>query len=448
MRAFWVGALVAGLGCGEREGNGAEGVDRLEWSAHERAPSLAVARWRQAEPGEVWVEYSFDEGEWLRTPARERAAGEHEALVVGIPMGVEARWRVVTEEASVEADAPIQTEPPPTRLPVGTVVTSAPDRWLPEGRYLLTSISQTQGGWSTNGPFFTVIYDRQGRPVWSQRTDRGEWTLYPQVSYDRSHLIIDEFGYFGSEASAIRTYLDEEIARIPMTGHHHAFVELPGGTLAWASWFHGSGAGEALVEKAPGQIDETIVWDCEKDWPKAAAVDAYGCASNCLYYDEGTDSYLYSFYSNESVVSIDRATGTTEWWAGGVPGGFSFAPASSQFYWQHGVSWTKDGTLLVSTYDGPDEGPSRTTNLAREYEVDAEAGTLTEVWSYDAGVYVNTNGDTWRLANGNTLHTLGSASEIKEVDENGETVWHLDFEGTRLLGRSEWIEDLYTLVSP
>ena len=50
------------------------------------------------------------------------------------------------------------------------------------------------------------------------------------------------------------------------------------------------------------------------------------------------------------------------------------------------------------------------------------------------------------MDNGNTLHLLGSASTIIEVAADGEVVWQLDYGGSKLLGRGEFIEDLYALV--
>ena len=118
----------------------------------------------------------------------------------------------------------------------------------------------------------------------------------------------------------------------------------------------------------------------------------------------------------------------------------------AQFLWQHGVSWTPAGTLLMSTDIEP-PGGSRSTAV-REYRLSEEDGTLSEVWTFDPGVLAGTNGDAWRLDNGNTLHTVGSAGQLYEVTADGDVVWRVDFGGRYLLGRSELVSDLYALVSP
>ena len=116
--------------------------------------------------------------------------------------------------------------------------------------------------------------------------------------------------------------------------------------------------------------------------------------------------------------------------------------------WQHGLSYTDAGTLLLSS-EARIDGSSST--VVWEYDVDHDNETLTEVWFVDSEEHASTNGDAWRLSNGNTLHVIGSSGHIKEYDASGETVWHVDIttDGRgRLLGRGEFIEDLYSLVSP
>ena len=51
-----------------------------------------------------------------------------------------------------------------------------------------------------------------------------------------------------------------------------------------------------------------------------------------------------------------------------------------------------------------------------------------------------------RLANGNTLHNYGSDGSIREVTTDGDLVWGMEFDGTRLMGRSVFIEDLWAFA--
>jgi len=268
------------------------------------------------------------------------------------------------------------------------------------------------------------------------------------VARSGDHFLWDEataWSDFDHGAGSVihRAYLDEEIEEIPTPGLHHAFFEHEDTTLAWGSVYHGSTLdSEALVELAPGAKTPTILWDCFDDWLGYA----WNCESNTIYYDAGRDTYLYSFYTNNTMVELSRSTGQTLWWAGAEAGGRTFIPAASQFDWQHGVNWTPQGTLLVSSRATDSQGV-RTTRLY-EYDVDDTAGTLSLIWQYDAEVHAQTNGDSRRLPNGNTLHGVGSAGQIHEVNAAGQPVWILDYQDTRLTGRAEHITDLYDLLSP
>ncbi len=414
----------------------------LSWRLHEEMGSLVYASWTQSGPAQVHVEYAFDEGEWLSSPSRELEAGPQEQLLVGIPFDTSARWKVVVEgEGPVASGDRITTGPLPT-VPLPDVTVSDPSAWAPEHKWLLTSINQKSGGW-TGGDDWTFIMDRKGRMVWAQRAPRQHWTLFAQVSVTGDHLLWDQATYWanfdeGHDSKVHRTYLDEPIDTIPTPGLHHAFVELPDGTLLWGSQAHGGG--EALVQKAPGENREEVLWTCAEDWPGAG-----NCESNGIYYDPATDRVLYSFYTNNSIVEVDRATGESVWWAGMVTGGYTFDPPESQFLWQHGISWTDTGTLLVSSEH---EGPDGWGTWLLEYEVDHTNGVLREVWSNDSGVYAETNGQAWRLPNGHTLHIVGAASVIREVDADGAAVWEVVWGDTQLLGQGQFIADLYALVSP
>ena len=414
----------------------------LAWAPHPTVPWFAVVSWRQASAGQATVEAQLD-GVWRPFPTIDAEPGENELVIAGLPMGSVVRWRLTLEGAPIAGPTPIATEPAPEGLPIGVVTVSDPSAG--GGDLLLTSVSETGSGWSTNGPFWTALYDRRGRPVWARRTPRGWWTLWPSVARSGDHLVFDEFRFSAPDGVLIRSHLDGLIARIPARGFHHAFAELPDGTLAWGSYDHGGK--EAIVLEG-----DEVRWTCEDDWPEGSAFEGepFGgyCTLNGLHYDAASDRFVASFYTNESVVAIDGTTGETAWWAGRVPGGLAFVPSGAQFWWQHGPTITPEGTLLVSTLDASPFTSTPTTTPVREYAVDEEAGTLTEVWSYDPQVLVENNGNTLALSDGGVLHTLGTAGQVVEVGPDGSTRWRLQFAEGRMLGRSELVPDLYALLAP
>jgi hypothetical protein len=412
-------------------------VSGVTWRLHDDIESIAYVGWTQDVSGPVRIDYSVDPGVWLSTPETTRGAGTWEQVVLGVPFDADVDFQVVAGGA-VAAEGTLTTGPTPWQLPLPTLEVADDTKWYPDGNYLLTSVDQQCCDWS-GGPFWTVIFDRQGRPVWARQSDY--WTLFAQVSTSTgTELLIDEdtaYSLFdhGAESRILRMTLDGTPTETPAPGLEHPFVELPDGTLAWGSRV--DDPTEALVELAPGATDRTILWTCADDWPNSG-----DCDSNGLFYDPVSNTYLYSFWTNDSIVSIDRSTGETRWWAGDVPGGFDFDPPDSQFWLQHGLSYTDAGTLLLSTEaDGP-------TTMVREYEVDESAGVLHQVWSFDAERFAPTNGDAVRLANGNTLHVVGSGGLIDEVTTDGTVVWQLDWHDNYLLGLGEYIPDLYVLAEP
>jgi hypothetical protein len=423
----------------------------LEWRLHDLYGSVAYITWRFDHPGLNWIEYEFKDSGILSTPPREAPGGEQEQILVGLPYDTEVTFWIYSDAPGGRANSRghvLTTGPLPEGLPLGTITHSEPDAWEPTGNYLLTSICEEVGSWDP-GDYWTFIVDRQGRPVWASEAPDRHWTLFAQVSHDGTYVLWDESTYWldwgtnmGVGSTIHKQYLDAEIEVVPADGITHAFVELPDGTLAWGSEYHIPHS-ESLVELAPGDTEPTVLWNCDADYP--GTPQAY-CSSNGLFYEASTDSYLYSHWDESLLVEVDGETGENLWWAGSAPGGYTFDPPESRFSFQHGVSYTDTGTVLLHSGGyGMDD-----VLMAREYEVDHTGQVLHEVWNYSTedNVHGALNGDVWRLPGGNTLHTLGSAGIVREVTPDGDVIWCLDFQSERLMGRSEWIEDLYGLVTP
>ena len=434
-------------------------VNGLTAWLHPDMASMVHLQWDQSAPSNAHVEYSFDsDGDgapiWLSSPTELAAKGTNERILVGIPFDTDVQLRLVLEDGKKTVDGPLVTTGPieivdeAYPLPLPTLLEYDASQAYAPGKYLMTSINSHNGGWR-GGTYWTIVVDRRGRVVWARPTPDAHWTLYVTIDpVTRTHFLWDESTYWsdydqGNGSQIHRAYLDEEIDTTPTRGLHHEWVMLPDGTLAWGSQSAADSSTEALVELPPGAKESTVIWTCAGDWPGSG-----GCESNGLYYNPETDSYIYSFYTNSSVVEVDRKSGNSLWWAGTVAGGYDFDPEESKFSWQHGVSITSDGNLLLSTKKYADNPGADQTTIVREYVIDHATDTLHDVWHCDSGAYATTNGDAWRLPNGNTLHVVGSIGQIEEYLPDCTVVWHLDFESNYLLGRGEFVEDLYTLLSP
>jgi len=396
--------------------------------------------WEQPEPADVHVEYQLD-GEWRATPTRSVEAGEVATTVVGLPPSTTAEWRVVVETALGRRVQPgrgeIESNPLPESFPELTI--EIPDA-LGRDDYVFTSVNERSCGWCS-GPYWSFITDREGRVVWATRTVGGEWTLFTQLAVTGDHLIYVIIRTSGT-SKAVRTYLDRELERIDMPGHHHGFIELPDGTLAWAQHLSGS-TSESIVERPPGSGAARVVWSCADD------PEIQNCRSNALEYDVDEDVYWFSSYTLNAMTEVDRSTGEllgyTDLRRPGPADAtrYVFDPAESILTWQHGPRVLDDGNLLISTDD-----PQRSSTRVAEYEVDRDTGTFTEVWSYDPQTKSEFNGDVLRLPGGTTMHALGAAGIVYEVTRDGEEIWRMSFPIGHQVGRLAVVEDLYALVAP
>ncbi len=420
-------------------------VADLQLRLHEDYGSLVYASWTQLVAGTGRVEYRFDEGEWLAAPDQAWSEGPQEQLLLGIPYGESATVRIAVDGGAGEVasePAGIDTDPVPAGYLMPQLRSSDPARHEPAGRYLLGSVN-VDGAWE-DGRFWIFIHDRKGRLVWAQQTPSQRWTLWASVGASGDHLVWDELEQWPAEGETSRLHrmtLDgTELERFDVPGAHHAFAELPDGTILYAAYREVHHA-EAIVERSPDG-GERIVFDC--DAYMTAIGDATTCSHNALFWHEPTDTLLYSLYTHDAVLEIDRASGDVLRVFGGSIGTYAFDPIESTFEWQHGVSYTDAGTLLLSTHASQVDYAT----VVREYEVDDAKGALVEVWSFgeDDGIVSFTNGDAHRLPGGNTLHALGDSGRVREVTHDGEVVWDLDWTAYHLIGRTVLLEDLYALV--
>ncbi len=421
------------------------GVSNIEVNLHDEFESLVVVTWEQIEAGTVYVAYRFGD-ETYTSPQAVRSAGDHEQVLLGIPYETDVELELVVDrgEGPESSDSlAITTDDIPALVPPATVFVADAERYDPEARYFLVSINEGLEGHPYR--YWALILDRAGRLVWAMETPSQRVTIHTQTSHDGRQILIDHNSFWGifdgGEASQIaRLHIDGsglEIIDVP--GLHHPFTEIGDGSLVWGAV---DGDDETIEKLGPGGAQQTV-WSCQ-EYQLSVGVDHF-CASNTLTWREATDTFLFSFYSSNAVIDIDHATGQTLRSYGQLPGSWSFDPPDSTFWWQHGVHYTDEGTLLVSARIAEDGHET----VAREYQLDEEGMALVEIWNYGIGegIHATEMGEAQRLANGNILHNYGNASVIKEVMPDGTVVWELEWVGDYLaLGRSTPLSDLYSLL--
>jgi len=409
--------------------------------------SIVVVTWEQGSSADAWVEYSFDEGIWLQSPAVAVQAGSQEAWLLGIPFGIEVTYRVVNDfgaGALTGTEAAITTDSLPDEAPEPVITVADETAWDANVPWVLSS---TEGD-GTDWHAWTFIIDRQGRLVWAYKTTGPFWTMHVQPSYDHTRFLIDYNSFWGAFDGGAASHIDaltigaDTTASWNTPGLHHSFTQLPDGSVAWGAADDGF-RGDETIEIMDPAGNVRSLWSCW-DWFHSINEPTSACGSNTLRWDLATDTFLFSIYSFDTIFEIDATTGATNRWFGHALGAWTFDPPESAFYWQHGGYYTAAGTLLTST-----EYPDGSETVVREYELDQANQKLVEVWSFGVGegVYGATMGEAHRLPNGNTLHNYGRATRLREVTPSGEVVWDVSWPAIdEEIGRSTPLEDLYTFL--
>jgi len=405
-------------------------------------PTVIEVTWPSDRVGPGIVQFRTDDGPWRNTPPAKEVEGGFRQLVLGVPYDTNVDVRLLPDGGDPSAATTIRTGAWPESLPVPIVLKNDPALWEPTAPWLITSMNRD--GDPRTGKWWVFIMDRAGQVVWAQETSLDWVSRHVSVSYDQRALLIDRDTFWtlfdGGDASTIeRTTLDGVISHsYDVPGLHHPFVPLPDGVIAWGEADNGS---ESLQKVHLNGVQEEI-WHCA-DWRESLGLGA-GCGSNALWWDEKTDRFLFSFWSSDTVVEIDHATGTALRWFGNAPGSWSFDPPESQFWWQHGAVYTEAGTLLVSTKD---QLPADET-IVREYRLNETTQTLEEVWNFgeDRGIFGPYMGEAHRLPNGNTLHVYGAGGHLAEATPSGEVAWEVTWKGDKHNGRTTPWLDLYDLL--
>jgi len=415
--------------------------DTVSADVHPDMGSLVVMRWDQQRPAEVQAFYTFEDDVWHHAPAVQRDAGAQEQLIVGVPYGYEVTVRLVGGGEETETFV-VTTDELPEDAPAPELLAVDEDRLDPDTNFVFGGYGAAFG----NGDYWAFVIDRKGRLVWTHQAPSSRIILAPRVSWDGTTFLVDHNSYWGAwdggtQSEVVGLKIDgSETAVYDTPGLHHPFTDLPDGSLAWGVM---SGNDETLEILRPDGEQERL-WTCSEFLFSIGESDY--CGSNTLTYVEETDTFLFSFYSLDSVVEIDHATGEEVRVYGHVDGAYDFSPFDSSFWWQHGAHYTDTGTFMVSTKD--QAGGNET--VVREYEVDHDAEELVEVWSFGdgEGIYGDNLGEAWKLPGGNVLHNYGQAGRLREVTTSGDVVWDVVWstDGIQWLGKTTGIDDLYAFL--
>ena len=423
-------------------------ISNVVIGVHHTVATVLVVKWRQdAAVDGAWLEFSINGGVNQSSPERELAQGNQRELVLGAPADSLVEVRIMNRKhGHVRSSETLMatTGSLPDGLEEPDLVTYQPGMAL-RARFLLVSFNLFGEGWA-------LILNREGRIVWYRAPMDGHMMLVPRVARSGDHLVLDTDTYWtfnNNDVSTLRrvTIDNKVLETIEVPALHHGWDERSDGTIIWG--YNVSGFNHEELWAVDPEGESWIIWDSDT-WDVPGSV-----ASNTTNWEQSSDSVLLSFWTNDSAVEIDFASGEIIRQFGDVPGSWSFEPPESQFWFTHGINYTPDGTLILSCHLLPGFDTPGNEQRVREYALDDESETLIEIWSYGegAGLYAPTWGAAFRLDNGNTLMNMGSDPQIREVTTDGETVWDLGWEKgggfeETVLGHMDFIRglsDLYAL---
>jgi hypothetical protein len=430
---------------------------------HPDVNTLLVVTWSQAVAAEaVWLEFSFENDDVMRSRGSAGSLGEHRDVLLGVPGETDVTVRIMSRNGGVnyrsrEYSGRTRAVPAGANgMPVPTIVSYDPalassDRWL------FGSVEASTGG-SQEGYYFSTfwlyIMDRQGRIVWYY-ADAGSnaTSSFQRIARDGEYLWLEKRCYScgGRFAESVvkmtldRAYLEE----IPVPGLSDAIDVTDDGSLLY----------DANDELREMRRDGTVqrLWSCRRQFGLA-----FDCYSNTVSWNPPGNTVLMSFPYEGTVVEIDRQSGQMLAQYGNAPGSCEFAPPLSvpptawQFGFQHFPNITPAGTLMLSSHmPGFDQRSTPVANQHAflEFEIDRENQLMAEKWRYTEGPeWPQAKGMAIRLANGNILGNYGTGGTIREITPDKQTAFHVKFDTpqgddfyNRMVGHNVLIDDLYAL---
>ena len=219
---------------------------------------------------------------------------------------------------------------------------------------------------------------------------------------------------------------DVRLVEIPEI--HHDLTVLPDGTVAYIEFeVRGGSKCDRIMELSPGG-EQKEVYSLWNDFEHRAKEGEW-CHSNALNYIPEEDVYYLSVLQFDSILKIDRATGTLLWVLNGDESDFT----GTSWNLQHRFQLLDDSILLFS--NGNSE--------ALQYRLHGDTWEAELIWSHRsaANTTTHTHGDVHRFDNDNTLITYSNAGLIDEVTYEGEIVRQIIL--GRFVGYTAWRESLY-----
>jgi hypothetical protein len=436
--------------------SGDEFASDVSIAVHDDVNTILVVTWMQLMAAdETWLEFSFEDGNVMKSRASAGTVGAHRDVVLGVPGSTDVTVRIVSSLGGVEhktSDHQGTTDAVPGGMPVPEVsmydaALASPDRWM------FGAVEDSDGGCNNQSCFYHTtfwlyIMDRQGRIVWYYADPASNATSsFQRIARDGEYIWIEKRPFGGSgERGVLKMTLDHEyFEETPVANLSDCIDVTDDGSLLYDV----TRSYELREMSASGDV--RTIWNCPEHFGTG-----FQCYSNTINWNPIDDTVLLSFPAERTVIEIDRQDGTVVGQYGAAPGSYAFSPASWGFGYQHFANISKDGTLMVSShmpgYEDTDS-PVAGQHAFMEFTIDRQNRTLVEKWIYNEGQeWAMYKGMAIRLANGNTLANYGTGGVIREITPDKQTVFYVKFDAeggndffNKMVGHNELIDDLYAL---
>jgi hypothetical protein len=452
------GTMAGNGGTGGMDTSGDAYVGEVDITVHDEVNTILVVTWTQMMAAdEVFLEFTFEEGNVMRSRPKPGGAGAHRDVVLGVPGDTVVTVRIVSTVGDVEhpsSDYEGTTDPVPAGMPEPTILDYDPDLASPD-RFMFGAVEDSDGGCNNQScyyhtTFWVYIMDRQGRIVWYYADPASNATSsFQRIARDGEYIWIEKrpFGGGGSRG-VLKMTLDWEYSEeIPVPNLADCIDVTDDGSLL----FDANTNPQVLREMTADGTFRTI-WNCNDHFGQG-----FTCYSNTVNWNELDDTVLLSFPYEQTVIEIDRQTGDVVGQYGDAPGSYAFSPSSWEFEFQHFANITPDGTLLVSSHmpghAGPDATPVAGEHAFMEFTIDRENETLVEKWIYTEGQeWAMYKGMAIRLPNGNTLGNYGTGGVIREITPDKQSAFTVKFDVpngndfyNKMVGHNVLVDDLYAL---
>jgi hypothetical protein len=429
---------LASLSCGESDAWRKPSDVRAEVAAD--IATVVRVSWRTDEPSVGYVEYGPELELDFSTPLETTPSRSHSQVLLGLTADTAYSFRVVSwdgREAGASTIQSVRTGALPSQLPAFEQKGSGL-----EGFVIVPFQGKNAG---------VAILDADGRVVWYHEEASGLSPFRARLSADMDSVLynLTEVGPASSEESAIvRVALDgSAVSSTPVPFLAHDFLELPDGKLAAlrVDWDENGVRGDSIVE-LDGDGEITQVWSAFDCFDPAldvgddsASAWTYANALDYVDSDEPQESAYYVGLRNfGSIAKVRRETGECAWVLGTTAASLELAQGSRPLVHPSGFDVYSNRLLVM------DNGLESEASRVVEYEVDLEAGTVSERESYPEpnGAFIGELGSVTRLVNGSWFVNWASAGRI-ELVEDGAAIWELSAENAAL-GYHALAETLYT----